>query len=322
MPVWAVVGAGRFAAERMVPAIGSVPGVTLSGVWARETAAAERLAHAMGCATYSSSLAVADDPTVDVVYVAATAASNVTLVTPLLEAGKTVLCEKPLALTSAEALTLADLGDRVGVTCFVNHHLRANSAVTELKSRLDSGQLGPISRIDIVNHQLLPQPGGWRVNDPISGGVVRDLTTHDLDLLNYLVGATVLVDVSASSGGPVETCVRVNLTTEDGAVVSLSDEWVNGAGATAQSRVTVWGAQGSARLDPAVTAVGGVLRVETPEGIDVVAQDGDAFELVAEMVCRSLDGAPVRLTTARSAAVTLEQVEQILHTVAANRRDS
>ena len=99
---WAVVGAGRFATERMVPAIASVPGSRIDGVWARDHDAARHLAATVGATTYPD-LDTLLSSRADIAYVAATPAAHPSLVEALLTAGIPVLCEKPLALTASAA---------------------------------------------------------------------------------------------------------------------------------------------------------------------------------------------------------------------------
>lgn len=95
-----------------------------------------------------------------------------------LEAGCHVLVEKPIAATLEQGRHMIDRAAQVGRVLVVGHIERYNPAVTELKRRLEEGQLGRIFQIRA--RRLGPFPA--RVRDV---GVVVDLATHDLDIMRY-----------------------------------------------------------------------------------------------------------------------------------------
>ena len=309
---WAIIGAGRFATDRMVPAILSAPGSRIAGVWARNSTAARSLADAVGSTNYPSFAALTDSK-VDIAYVAVTAEANPGLVVPLLEAGIPVLCEKPVAATVAAARHLADVAMRLGVPCFVNHHLRVNDAMSAAKTAVGSGMLGRIRQLQISNHQLMPQPPGWRLSDPTSGGVVRDLTIHDIDLAMFLLDEPLQVRTAKALERQhnVETATEVTITTPSGIEVGFSDGWVTPPG-NAYSRLTIIGEDGSLTVDRAVTAVGSRLTLSTAAGQNVRDQTNDAYKTMAQLAIDGARGATVPIANTQSAAETIIVLDEIL----------
>jgi predicted dehydrogenase len=101
-----------------------------------------------------------------------------------LEAGCHVLVEKPIAATLEQGRDMIDRAAQVERVLVVGHIERFNPAVTELKRRLEEGQLGRVFQIHA--RRLGPFPA--RVRDV---GVVVDLATHDLDIMRYLTGRKV-----------------------------------------------------------------------------------------------------------------------------------
>ncbi len=97
----------------------------------------------------------------------------------MVEQGVHVLVEKPLAASSAEARELTSLCERAGVRGAVGHVERFNPALLELRRRVQAGQLGEVFLI--ATERVGPFPD--RVRDV---GVVKDLATHDLDLVRWL----------------------------------------------------------------------------------------------------------------------------------------
>ncbi len=95
-----------------------------------------------------------------------------------------VLVEKPLAATSAEARAIKDACEEAGVTGAVGHVERFNPSLIELRRRVSAGQLGDVFLI--ATERVGPFPD--RVRDV---GVVKDLATHDLDLVRWLGGARI-----------------------------------------------------------------------------------------------------------------------------------
>ncbi len=120
----------------------------------------------------------------DFAIVAAPAEEHLPLAARLLELGVHALVEKPLAATVAEAQELMQLASGTGVRVAVGHVERCNPALLELRRRAQSGEVGDIFLI--ATERVGPFPS--RVKDV---GVVKDLGTHDLDLVRWIGGAPV-----------------------------------------------------------------------------------------------------------------------------------
>jgi UDP-N-acetylglucosamine 3-dehydrogenase len=102
----------------------------------------------------------------------------------VLQRGVAVLLEKPIAGTHADGRAIIDCAKRKGVTLAIGHIERFNPAVVAVKKRLDAHALGKL--FEIRTRRLGPIPG--RIED---AGVVIDLATHDIDLMQWLVGGRV-----------------------------------------------------------------------------------------------------------------------------------
>jgi UDP-N-acetylglucosamine 3-dehydrogenase len=99
-----------------------------------------------------------------------------------LDAGASVLVEKPIAATREDALAMIDAARSAGRMLTVGHIERFNPAIRELRRRLEAGELGRIFQISAT--RLGPFPA--RIRDV---GVVVDLAPHDLDVMRFLVRA-------------------------------------------------------------------------------------------------------------------------------------
>lgn len=120
----------------------------------------------------------------DFAVVAVPTEEHVAIARTLAEAGVHLLVEKPLAATADEARALIDAVRAAGVHGAVGHVERCNPALRALRERVQAGQLGELHMVG--TERVGPFPD--RVRDV---GVVKDLATHDLDLVRWLGGAPI-----------------------------------------------------------------------------------------------------------------------------------
>ncbi|OAH10094.1 scyllo-inositol 2-dehydrogenase (NAD(+)) [Streptomyces jeddahensis] len=141
----------------------------------------------------------------------------------LAEHGVSALIEKPLAHSAAAARRLVDAFDQAGLVAGVGHIERFNPALQSLQSRLEAGELGEV--FQAVTRRQGPFP--HRIADV---GVVKDLATHDIDLIGWLTGseyATVTARTVSKSGHPHEDMVAVVGDLADGTMVSHLVNWLS-----------------------------------------------------------------------------------------------
>jgi predicted dehydrogenase len=142
-----------------------------------------------GVATTKNAADITQAPDIDAVVVATPTSTHHALVKAALEAGKDVLCEKPLARTAAECRELAELAAKKGRILMVGHVFLYNSGVLHLKTDLDRGELGRIYYIDAIRTNLGP------VRSDV--GAIYDLASHDISIFNFLLGSHP-IEVSAT----------------------------------------------------------------------------------------------------------------------------
>lgn len=159
---------------------------------------------------------------IDAVVIATPVHTHFALVKQALEAGKDVLCEKPLAATAAECRTLCDLAIAHRRVLMVGHVFLYNPSVQHLKVDLDRGELGRIYYMDAVRTNLGP------VRRDV--GAIHDLASHDISIFSYLLGAAPS-SVSATGGfflqEKVEDIGFLTLTYPKGVVCHIHTSWLN-----------------------------------------------------------------------------------------------
>ena len=222
------VEAIRRLGHRVVGVLGSTPN--------KSRAAADAMAIPRGYADLAELLA---DPTVDVVHVASPNRDHFAQTKQVLEAGKHVVCEKPLAMTTAETAELVILASVANVVAAVNYNVRFYPLVLDMRARVRAGDLGDVLHVcgSYLQDWLLRDTDfNWRVLAEHGGPLraVADIGTHWLDTVCFVTGLeveAVFADLqtvhairhrptggsetfSGTSGGKRET-VPVSIDTED-----------------------------------------------------------------------------------------------------------
>jgi predicted dehydrogenase len=145
-----------------------------------------------------------------------------------LRAGKHVYCDKPLALTSAEARELADARKNSGLVAQIACQFRFCPAVLRAKELIGEGRIGAITgfRGAFLHSGSIDKnkPIGWKLNKAAGGGVLFDLGSHILDLLYWLLGPFDEIFASTRVLYPVRPNISggmVPIKAEDQAVMML-----------------------------------------------------------------------------------------------------
>ncbi|MDQ6776590.1 MAG: Gfo/Idh/MocA family oxidoreductase [Actinomycetota bacterium] len=160
----------------------------------------------------------------------------------LAAASVSLLIEKPLAATTETANQIVELSRRSGVLAAVGHVERFNPALQELRRRLLDGQIGRLFTASTVRSGPFPA----RIQDV---GVVKDLATHDIDLVSWLSDskiATLAAQTQYLSGREHEDLVLVIGSLESGAAFSIVADWVS---PTKVRRTRVLGERGLLEAD-------------------------------------------------------------------------
>jgi myo-inositol 2-dehydrogenase/D-chiro-inositol 1-dehydrogenase len=148
-----------------------------------------------GRADKSISRALADD-TLDAVIIASSTDAHKDHVLAAAEAGKAILCEKPIADSIDDAKRCVDATDRAGVVAAMGFNRRLDAAHQELFSRLTVGEIGRIEMLRLVSRSATPPPPEMSAH---SGGMIREKGGHFFDLACWLAGSDP-VEVTAMAG--------------------------------------------------------------------------------------------------------------------------
>lgn len=197
----AIVGTGMIGAVHRRAAL--LAGAIVRGVSASSPERAREVAQSWDVPrAYRDIEEVVADPQVQVVHVCTPNHLHRAMAQAALQAGKHVVCEKPLATTLEDARALASLAASTGLLATVPFVYRYHPVVREARARIAQGELGPLRLIHgsyLQDWLLDPASNNWRV-DPALGGASRvfaDIGSHWCDLVEW-VGGERFVDVSAA----------------------------------------------------------------------------------------------------------------------------
>ncbi len=170
-----------------------VPVTALCDVPERVQAAAERLAIPQAYADYRELLR---SPDVDVVHITAPNRYHAEMSLAALQAGKHVVCEKPLAMNTRETAAIVKTARRAGVVFAVNYNVRFYPAVLQLRRAVANGELGEIIHVNGSYFQdwlFKDTDYNWRLL-PAEGGKLRavaDIGTHWMDTASFVLDAKI-----------------------------------------------------------------------------------------------------------------------------------
>ena len=154
--------------------------VELGGIYDIDPAKSE-LARSRGIYAYSSLEEVTSDPTVDIVTVAIPNDVHLPTVLACLNAGKHVICEKPVALSSGEFQEMIDCAKKNNVHLFVHQNRRWDVDFLAMKMLKERGDIGEVFNIESRIHGSRGIPSDWRGEKEHGGGMLLDWGVHLID---------------------------------------------------------------------------------------------------------------------------------------------
>ncbi|MFR8438248.1 MAG: Gfo/Idh/MocA family protein [Lachnospiraceae bacterium] len=268
-----IIGCGKIAQVRHIPEYNDNPDAKLVAFYDLNTARAKALAEQYGGRAYESVEALLADPNVDAVSVCSANASHAEITVAALEAGKHVLCEKPMATTLADCERMVSAAKKSGKRLMIDQNQRLAGAHVKARELIEQGEIGRV--ITFATAFRHGGPETWSIDPGQSTwffdkkraamGAMADLGVHKTDLIQYLIGQTVdeveaqlcTLDKKFSDGSPITVddnafCIY---HMDGGAVGTMIASWTN-YGPEDNSTV-INGTEGVLRIydDPAHTLV-------------------------------------------------------------------
>lgn len=183
---WGIVSTGRIA-QQFCQDMAFVTNGELAGVAARSLDDAKAFALKFGIEkAYQGYQSLFDDPTIDVVYVATPHTLHYQNVYAALMARKSVLCEKPITISSEESLQLSVLAKKQGVFLMEAMWTYFLPAIQQAKKWVEEGRIGKIKHIKAdFGYPQVYDPNSRVYNNELAGGCLLDMGIYPLAIANY-----------------------------------------------------------------------------------------------------------------------------------------
>ena len=195
-----VVGCGKIAQVRHIPEYAANEACELHGYFSPNAKRAEDMAAKYGGKVYATAEEMFADPEIDAVSVCAANYAHAELSIKALEAGKHVLCEKPMAVTLEECEAMMAAAEKSGKRLMIAQNQRLAKAHMKAKELIDAGEIGKvISFASTFGHggpetwSISPGKDTWFFDKKRAAmGAMADLGIHKTDLLRYLLSQDVV----------------------------------------------------------------------------------------------------------------------------------
>ena len=185
--VWGIMGAANIALRKVIPGMLGDTTSRIRGIASRDGSKAKAAAEQFGFEThYDSYEALLADPAIEAVYIPLPNHLHVPWSVKALEAGKHVLCEKPIALDAAEAGQLIAARDSSGKQVLEAFMVRQHPQWLRAREILRSGEIGPAKLVQTTLSYFNADPANVRNIAEIGGGALYDVGCYALQLGRFL----------------------------------------------------------------------------------------------------------------------------------------
>lgn len=268
-----IIGCGGIANGKHMPSLVKIAQVQMTAfcdiVKERAVKAADDYG-VKGAGVYTDYSELLKDDSIDLVHICTPNKSHARITVAALEAGKHVMCEKPMAKTPADALIMAEAAKRTGKKLTIGYQNRYRSDSQYLKNLCGDGELGEIyyAKAHAIRRRAVPTWGVFLNEEEQGGGPLIDIGTHALDLTLWMMDnykpRSVMGSVyrklaerknAANAWGPwdpekytVEDSAFGFIIMENGATISLESSWALNSLQTGEARTTLCGTRAGADM--------------------------------------------------------------------------
>ncbi|MDQ3155833.1 MAG: Gfo/Idh/MocA family oxidoreductase [Actinomycetota bacterium] len=281
-----VIGAGAMGADHVHTIESSVPAARVSEIFDADAGRARYVAQSVGASVASSAESLINSDEVDAVIICSPDFTHADLAKSCIEARKSVLCEKPLAVTAAESLDVVETEVKAGRQYVqVGFMRRYDPGYVDLRNALRNGDIGVPRLVHCLHRNAAAHPSAT------SEGIVTNSMIHELDTVRWLLDDEVTgIDVRSPIAEGFRDPQLATIEMRSGVLVSV-EVFVNAAYGY-DVRCEVVGTRGTASLVP---PHGISLRRQGNDGVrvsdDFIARFADAYRLeLGSWVHGALDG--------------------------------
>jgi len=186
---WGIAGCGRFSETAVLPVLTSLQRSQVVAVYSKDYNRAKTLGNKFAAQSAFSDYTEFLKSDFDIVYIGSKNADHYKQVMEAARAGKHILCEKPLAITSVQAREMVEECEKNNVVLSINYVHRFHPLSVKAKELIERGYLGKIVNITAnFDIDYVPDENFRFRKEESGGGALRDLGTHMIDVLRFFGG--------------------------------------------------------------------------------------------------------------------------------------
>ena len=302
-----IIGCGGIANGKHFPSLSKLKDVELVAFCDIELYKAENAAKKYGAESaevYTDYRELLKDKSIDVIHVLTPNISHAEISIASMEAGKHVLCEKPMAKTSAEASEMVKVSKRTGKKLTIGYDNRFRSDSQHLHKVTSRGDLGEIyfAKAHAIRRRAVPTWGVFLDEEKQGGGPLIDIGTHALDLTLWMMDnykpKSVMGNIyhvlgknenAANAWGPwdpkkfkVEDSAFAFITMQNGATITLEASWALNTLDVDEAKCSLSGSKGGADMKNGLTINGEDLGTLYTKNIELQAGGVAYYDGVSE----------------------------------------
>lgn len=268
-----IIGCGGIANAKHMPSLAKIAEIEMVAFCDTEIEKAEAASKkygSEGAMVYTNYKELLKDAKIDVIHVCTPNRSHSSITIDVLESGKHVMCEKPMAKTSKEAREMLEAANRTGKKLTIGYQNRFRGTSRYLKTTCENGDLGEIyfAKAHAIRRRAVPTWGVFLNEFEQGGGPLIDIGTHALDLTlwmldnykpKYVVGNVYHKlsgkENSANAWGPwdpskftVEDSAFGFITMENGATIVIESSWALNSLEIGEAQTSLCGTEGGADM--------------------------------------------------------------------------
>lgn len=284
-----IIGCGRIAQERHLPEYAANPNARIVGVFDLNQERAGEIAQKYGAKAYTSYEELLADPQIQAVSVCSANSSHAQHTIAALNAGKHVLCEKPMAVTLEECRNMLDAATRNGKYLMIGQNQRLTKAHVMAKNMVEDGVIGRVITFRTTFGHGGPET--WSIDpgkntwffDPkrAAMGVMADLGVHKTDLIQFLLSQKVVETTACLT--------TLDKRTADGELAGVDDNAIciyKTSGGVVGTMTASWTYYGAEDNSTVLYGSQGIMRIydDPNHAIVVVTPSGERMEYDVEAI--------------------------------------
>jgi predicted dehydrogenase len=329
---WGVIGGAAIARYRTLPAMKQAPSVELTALASRSTEKAAEVCAELGIPTaYGSYEQLLANPDIDAVYLPLPNHLHCEWAVRAMEAGKHVLCEKPLSLSTAEIDQLRQVRDRTGQHIEEAYVFRNHPQWQQAAQILESGSIGDVRGMQVTMAMQFLDPNDIRNKLELGGGALYDMGGYVISACSLVFGRAPIRVTATIDRDPVMGIDRLSTAILDygdaHATIMVSTQ-AGPAGRGTHQLLSVLGSNGWLRMDfPLAQAVPLECHVLVGDATSIGAFETSSFTfkpvnqytLQGERFSRYLLGDDVPVWPIETAATTMQIITAIFQSATTGR---